>query len=315
MQSQQGQLVTPEAVVLQVPHAGPGTRIAARGLDMLLQSIVLVIFDIAIAIAARGDGGGVALVVIDLVGAFLVVFGYPAIMETTWRGRTLGKAAFGLRVVTRQGAPIRFRHAAIRSALYLVDGILLGPTIGILCLLLTRDTVRVGDMVAGTIVIRERSGATLPTAMTFPAPYGYEDYVATLDVSVLTSDDYSLIRGYLLRTPRFAPQVRYSLAVELANPVAAKLRLTAPAMHPEAFLMCVAAASQRRYGGPWGYGPAVAGGYGPAPAAGGYGLPPVAGYPPLPAGPSPAGPSPAGPPPAVVPTLVPPEDSGFAPPS
>jgi hypothetical protein len=52
-------------------------------------------------------------------------------------------------------------------------------------------------MVAGTIVIRERSGATLPTAMTFPAPYGYEDYVATLDVSVLTSDDYSLIRGYL----------------------------------------------------------------------------------------------------------------------
>ncbi|HWG72642.1 MAG TPA: RDD family protein [Acidimicrobiales bacterium] len=286
MHHQPGPLVTPEAVLLDVPHAGPGTRIAARGLDLLVQLGIVVVLGIGLSIASRGTDGGVALVVINLVGDFLVIFGYPAIMEAAWRGRTLGKAAFGLRVVTREGAPIRFRHAVIRSALFLVDGILVGPTIGVLCLLLSRDTVRVGDLTAGTIVIRERSGAAPPSAVSFPVPYGYEEFVASLDVGGLTAEDYALVRGFLLRAPQLASHIRFPLAVELANPLLRKLRQTTPDMHPEVFFQCVAAATQRRYG---------------APAA--YGAPPGWAPPMVPQ---------ASPPPAT--TAIPSDDAGFVPP-
>ncbi len=233
--------------MLDLQRAGPGTRMAAKSLDLLIQFVALIALELILARAAGGSGGGVALVVIGLFGAVLIIFGYPAIMEAAWRGRTLGKAAFGLRVLTREGAPVRFRHALIRSILFIVDGFLLGPTIGVLCLLLTSDTVRVGDLVAGTMVIRERTGAAVPAPFAFAPPYGYEQYVATLDVGGLNGQDYELVRGFLLRAHQLSPEVRYPLAIELANPILKKLRLTAPSIHPEVFLQCVAAAMQRRF--------------------------------------------------------------------
>lgn len=240
---------------------------AAKALDLVIQVAGLIAFNLIIA--AGFGGGGVALVVVGLFGDVLIVFGYPAIMEAVWRGRTLGKAALGLRVMTREGAPIRFRHALIRSILFVVDGLLIGPTIGILCLVLTSDTVRVGDLVAGTIVIRERTGAATPTPTVFAPPYGYEQYAATLDVGGLSAEDYELVRGFLLRARQLDPQARYSLSIDLANPILWKLHLPAPPMHPEVFLQCVAAAMQRRFGGgqswggPWASPPSPAEGWSP----------------------------------------------------
>jgi uncharacterized RDD family membrane protein YckC len=257
VQYQPGRVVTPEAVVLDVPHAGPGTRIAAKGLDILIQAVGLIVVNLLIGIGGSAGSGSVVFLVVALFVNVMIVFGYPAIMEAAWRGRTLGKAAFGLRVLTREGAPIRFRHAVIRSVLFLVDGLLIGPAIGVLCLVLTRDTVRVGDLVAGTIVIREHSGARAPAPVSFSAPYGRDSFVATLDVSGLSADDYALVRGFLLRAPQLAPQVRFPLAVELATPILHKLRLRDPLMHPEEFLQCVAVAVQRRFSGGWAPGPAV----------------------------------------------------------
>lgn len=306
-------MITPEAVVLDVHRAGPGTRIAARGLDYGIQAVMLFVLFILLGIGAQGSSGGVVFIVVSLVGTFLIVFGYPAILEATWRGRTFGKAAFGLRVVTKEGAPIRFRHAAIRSALFLIDGLLLGPTVGILCLLLTRDTVRVGDMVAGTMVIRERSGAGSPAPAVFSVPYGYEGYVATLDVSGLLVDDYGLVRSYLMRAPQLTPQVRYSLAAELATPITSKMRVPIPSIHPEAFLVCVAAAWQQRHGW-WPSGPGLAspvGGLGPA----GGPLWPAPTVPPPSYAPAPSA---APPPPAATEpasTAQSSGDAGFVPPS
>lgn len=307
MQYQPGRLVTPEAVVLDVPHAGPGTRMAAKALDILIQFVGLLIGGLLLNIGASGGGGGVVFVVVSLFVVVMIVFGYPAILESVWRGRTVGKAAFGLRVVTKEGAPIRFRHAVVRSVLFIVDGYLVGPAIGVLCLVLTRDTVRVGDMVAGTIVIRERSGAGTPAPMTFAAPYGRESYVSTLDVSGLSADDYALIRSFLVRAPQLAPEVRWPLGVELATPILHKLRLPDPAMHPEEFLHCVAAAVQLRYSaqaGVYGYpGPPTGGAPAGAPRWDAPGGPPRWDAPPAP-------PPPQGPPP---PQDRP--DSGFAPPA
>ena len=299
MQAVDARLVTPEAVVLQFDTAGLGSRFLARMLDTLVQSAALFIFSFVFFAAFSGTGG-TALAIVYLIAVFLILFGYNAALETMWRGRTLGKAAVGLRVVTREGAPIRFRHAAIRSALFIVDGLLVvGPTVGVLAILLSRNNQRLGDMVAGTLVVRERSGARAPVATTFPVPMGCDAYVATLDVSALSGAEYEAVRALLLRAPTLPPNARYDLARQVGTHVAGRMRHTPPGWaHPELFLACVAAAFQLRSGGPavpW---------MAPPPAA------------PAPTAPGPGGQwgaAPAQPPVAT----TPPEstDGGFAPPA
>ncbi|MDQ1396644.1 MAG: hypothetical protein QOG64_1903 [Acidimicrobiaceae bacterium] len=259
MQQVDTRVVTPEAVVLQFETAGVGSRFLARLVDTLVQGSVLVALSLGLAAAGSGGVGSTPLLIFLLVSTFAIIFVYPAAFETLWRGRTPGKAALGLRVVTREGAPIRFRHAAIRSALWLVDGLLLYASIGFITMLVTRDTVRLGDMAAGTIVVRERTGARMPTAMHFPVPQGCEAYVATLDVSGLNGEDYEAARNLLLRAPSLTPNARWDLARQLGTHVAARMRHTPPSwVSPELFLACVAAAYQQRFAGGPGASPAPA---------------------------------------------------------
>src|SRR5207247_11169894 len=96
-----------------------------------------------------------------------------------------------------------------RRALFLVDGILvLGPTVGVLTILLSRNNQRTGDIVAGTLVVRERSGARAPVAISFPVPQGCDAYVASLDVSGLTGAEYEAVRALLLRAPTLPRHIR-----------------------------------------------------------------------------------------------------------
>lgn len=269
-------LVTPEGVVVHVQNAGPGTRMVAKGLDVLIQAVAIAAFALA-DVAVSGGSLGTAGVVADLFAVPLILFGYPAVSEAVWRGRTLGKAALGLRVVTRDGAPCRFRHTLIRSVLFIVDGLLLGPAIGLLLLVLTRDTVRLGDLAAGTVVVRERTGAPMPAAATFDPIPGYEQLAAQLDVTRLSAADYEVVRSMLLRAPTLRPEVRWHVAADIAARIAGLVAFRPPpGLHPEAFLHTVASAYQRRHavgaaGTGW-YGAAGAGtgwyGAGPAGVAG-----------------------------------------------
>src|SRR5262245_11555038 len=118
MQALDARLVTPEAVVLHLDTAGLGSRFLARTLDLIVQIAAILALVFAVGAGASGGVGGTPLTIFLLVGVFAVIFVYPALMESLWRGRTLGKAVLGVRVVTREGAPVRFRHAAIRSALF-----------------------------------------------------------------------------------------------------------------------------------------------------------------------------------------------------
>ena len=179
------------------------------------------------------------------------MFAYPAAFETLWRGRTPGKALLGLRVVTVEGGPIRFRHAAIRAILGAFDKYLGSGLVGVVAVLLTRRNQRMGDLVAGTIVLRERSGARAPSAVRFTAPPGLEAYVASLDVARLGHEDYGTVRSFLLRAPSLSPAARAHLASQLAGPIAARLSAAPPAGLPaEVFLVCVAAAHQQRNAAP-----------------------------------------------------------------
>src|SRR3954467_938210 len=162
MQQLDTTLVTPEAVVLQFETAGLGSRMLARLLDSLIQFAILLFVLIVASLASRAGVGSTPLRIVLLLAVFSIIFVYPAVFETLWRGRTPGKAALGLRVVTREGAPVRFRHASIRSALWLIGGLLMAGSIAVISVLATKDNVRLGDMAAGTIVLRERTGARQP---------------------------------------------------------------------------------------------------------------------------------------------------------
>lgn len=241
-------VVTPEAVVLEFETAGIGSRLPAALLDGLVQ-FALLIGAILLAAAldfVTGSFGGLAVALFFILYAG-VIFGYPIAFETLWRGRTLGKAALGIRVVTVEGAPVRFRHAAIRGVLGLVDFHLSSGAVAVLFVLFTRRNQRLGDLVAGTIVLRERSGASRPAAVAFAAPPGLEQYSATLDTTALRHTDYGAVRSFLLRAPSMPYEIRDQLARQLADVVLARLRVPAPqGLTAEVFLVCVAAAYQRR---------------------------------------------------------------------
>jgi hypothetical protein len=178
---------------------------------------------------------------------FLVLFAYPIALETLWRGRTLGKMALGLRVVTVEGGPVRFRHAAIRAVLALVEVLGLFGSIAILSVLMTRRNQRLGDLAAGTLVLRERTGLRAPVPVAFGVPPGMDAYVDSLDTAAMTAEDYAAVRAFLMRAPSLPWAVRRDLAQRLAHTLGARLRPEPPpGLHPEAYLACLAAAVQRR---------------------------------------------------------------------
>lgn len=291
-------VVTPEAVRLEFDAAGVGSRGVALGIDLLLQSALILLVVVAQGLVMAGGGAGLpdwVATTVALLVVFGVLWGYPVAFETLWRGRTPGKAAMGLRVVSREGAPVRFRHAAIRAALGLVDFYVALGGVAVISALVTREHQRLGDLVAGTLVLRERTGARAPTAARFTVPHGAEGYAATIDPSGLTVDDYAALRGFLLRADELAPDVRADLAGRIARPLAARLGHRLPdGMSPAVFVACAAARYQQRGGA--GVGGAGGGQWAPDPAPSSVPAPP------------PAAPIDS-PPTSSVPT-----DGGFAPP-
>jgi uncharacterized RDD family membrane protein YckC len=238
-------IVTPEAVVLDFELAGLASRAVARLLDLLIQGAAMLALGIAVGLALTGSAGVVLLVV----GFAAVILGYPVLVETLMRGRSPGKAALGLRVVTVEGAPIAPRHAFIRSILGLVDFLL--PPGGLLAVassLLSPRGQRLGDLVAGTMVLRERTAVGPALAVWFSPPAGLEAYAGNLDVSSVTSEQFGVIRAFLLRVSELTPESRVAMAFRLAEPVKEAMHhQPPPGVHPEQFLVAVAAAYQRRH--------------------------------------------------------------------
>lgn len=240
-------VVTPEAVVLQFETAGLGSRALAVLIDLAIQGGLLVLASIPLVTLAGSGQSATAGIVVALLVVTVILLGYPIAFETLWRGRTPGKAALGLRVVTSDGAPIRFRHAAVRGFLTLVDLYLTSGAGAVLSVLCTRDNQRLGDLAAGTMVLRQRTGAQAPVPVSFSVPPGWEPYAATLDPAGLTGDDHVAVRSFLLRAPDLPSPARHGLAAQIATTVAGHMGHTPPpGTHPEGFLACVAAVHQAR---------------------------------------------------------------------
>lgn len=244
-----GAVVTPEAVRLDFQAAGLGSRGASQLIDITITLMTLWIVLFSVGLILETDAVGLsdtaATVTLFILG-FLLTFGYPVAFETLWHGRTPGKAAMGLRVVTVEGGPVRFRHAAIRGALLAVDILLLGVP-AFLAMLISRRHQRLGDMAAGTMVLRERMAAGPTHVAQFRVPHGLEGYAETIDASGLSQEDYAVIRSFLLRAASLSLDVRERLARQLATTFAQRLSAVPPRdLGAEQFLVTLAARYQQR---------------------------------------------------------------------
>jgi uncharacterized RDD family membrane protein YckC len=236
-------IVTPEAVVLDVERAGVASRTIAFLIDVLALSVIVLVLVLVIVQGVGSGDGSLAMSLLALVTSLGVVVAWFCGFETFMRGRTPGKAAMGLRVVSADGTTERFQQAFLRAAVGLVDffAVPIGFVAVVTALLSPRDQ-RFGDMAAGTFVVRERTAGPVAAVAWFRPPYGWEQYATSLDVTALDDDAYGLIRRFLLRSPQLKPGARDHLAVRIANPVATRIaHAPPPNVHPHAFLECVAA--------------------------------------------------------------------------
>jgi uncharacterized RDD family membrane protein YckC len=149
---------TPESVRLAFRLAGPGTRAGAYAVDLgirtaALYAIITVFSIVLFPLAETGVPTGVYFVV-----AFVLEWGYGCLFETFWNGQTPGKRAFHLRVINVEGYPIGFYEAMLRNLLRAADFVPVFYGVGFLVASTSERMQRIGDIVAGTMVIRERRG-------------------------------------------------------------------------------------------------------------------------------------------------------------
>lgn len=316
-------LVTGEAVVLELRLAKLASRALALGIDLAVQFGLL--FVGTIFVAGVADSADEALsAAIGLVFVLSVILGYPIAFETLSRGRTLGKLAFGLRVVREDGGPIRFRHALVRGLLGVVEFWITFGSLALITSLASAKGKRVGDFLAGTVVVRERVPVHGQPVAAMPPQLAA--WAAGLDLTRMPDDLALAARQYLARSGDLAPDVRASMGARLAAAVAAATSpAPPPGVPPWAYLSAVLAERRRRelarlspqlvQPPQWGPPPAARQPWGPPPEARQpWGPPPAA---PQPWGRAPAygaQPPPAPRPEPPAPTGPPADDNGFAPP-
>lgn len=238
---------TPEGVAVEMTLAGVGSRFTAAIVDATIQTVLLLAFAAlsALAASAAGSGGGFVIAGVAI-GSFLSFFLYDVLFETLSNGRTPGKRMAGLRVVRVSGEPVGFLTSATRNLLRLVDILPTAYLVGIITILASPRNQRLGDMAAGTLVVRERSGGRRPPVPDLAVPAHDPASFATWDVSGVTADELSAVRSFLARRAQLTAESRSRLAWELA----ARLRQVVVGpdddLHPEVFLERLVAAKAAR---------------------------------------------------------------------
>ncbi len=238
------QIVTGDAVVLDLRPARIPTRLLATGIDLA----VIVGASLLISYVIARVGGSTALQeAASIAGGLIVMFGYPIATETLTRGRTLGALALGLRVVRDDGGAIRFRQALLRGlAFWTVDfAPWTGFCGGLIAAAVNSSSKRLGDLLAGTIVVRTRSPRP-PQPIPAVDP-SLQVWSSQLELSRLPDDLVTASRHLVQRAGGLLPYPRDTLAHDLARQVAARTAPAPPvALPPLEFLAAVVAERRQR---------------------------------------------------------------------
>lgn len=207
---------TPEGITLPLRSAGAIARSHAFALDALIRGVIILTL---VIVLEPMQGLGNALLLLMLFG---LEWFYPVVFELGMKGATPGKRLMGLRVVMDDGMPPTLQASVLRNLLRVVDFLPMAYATGVLSMLLRQDFKRLGDVVAGTLVVHERRspllaplapGASAPSAPAATEPQG--------PLQPLSPAQQTAVVDWALRTPRLTP----ARAEELAA-------LAAPALVP-----------------------------------------------------------------------------------
>lgn len=247
---------TPEQIHLEFPLAGVGSRFLALAMDMLIQSTIGAVLVIISAVlfsilAANFESSSPWILALLILGWFLLQLGYFAIFEAVWNGQTPGKRLTHLRVIEDSGRPITTYASVARNLLRIVDSLPGVYAVGIISALISSQNKRLGDYVAGTVVVHERpletksatgwkpapakpapargfsTGSVLGInpmpAQTAPqadpkTPSGYE-------ARLLTAGEFGLIEAYLMRREELVATVRQQMARQIAEKISPRLQI------------------------------------------------------------------------------------------
>lgn len=236
------ELVTGEAVALELRPARLPSRALAVLLDLAVTMTAYVLVSIGL-FAATASLDEAAQIALSIASFLLVLVGGPIAVETLSHGRSLGKLACGLRVVRDDGGPIRFRHALVRGAIGVVEILMTFGVVACIASLVSGRGRRLGDVFAGTLVVRERVPAGQASFVPPPPPWLAGRFSA-LDLSAVPDGLWLAVRQYLTRMRQLDPQVGSGMAERLAVDLSARTGAPVPPGVPPA--MYLAAVLQER---------------------------------------------------------------------
>jgi uncharacterized RDD family membrane protein YckC len=232
---------TPERVPLHFALASIGNRFLACAIDHTVQALVLLLMGIAFVVISNYSSVGEQLTnapkwvqAVLILIVFLIISSYFAFFEWIWSGQTPGKRLLKLRVIREDGRPVTFWEAVVRNLLRSFD-MMPAPfySIGLISVFMSLSDQRVGDMVAGTVVVREREAEAPAFAKVFASPVSdealrraFKPVEFTASLASLTESEIEVVETFLRRRWELADMARQWMAWRVSLPLLYKLRPT-----------------------------------------------------------------------------------------
>jgi uncharacterized RDD family membrane protein YckC len=233
-------IATPEGVEVELTLAGIGSRFIAGSIDFVIQLCVI------IALAVITHPAGNAGVAIFTSAVFGLIFFYDVLFEVLGGGRTPGKRWTGLRVVRSGGRPITLTRSALRNILRVIDILPGFYAVGMTVIFITARNQRIGDLAAGTHVVRDRYGDRRGGEAPVALPEIQLGSAATWDVSAVSGDDVAAVRAFLERRDTLRSEARAAIAAELSSRLRPRVGGASEQWSNERFLELLVAAKAAR---------------------------------------------------------------------
>jgi uncharacterized RDD family membrane protein YckC len=221
---------TPEQTSIEFPLAGIGSRFLAVLIDSLIQGVVILVMGLIFLELAVGFNRAdfdrtstpdVWIIAVLIFVYFLLMYGYFMLFESIWNGQTPGKRITHIRVIKDSGQPITTIDAVGRNLLRLIDQLPVAYGIGVVCAWISPQSKRLGDYVAGTVVVHEKPFETVAPQWDAPAQAATHQYGA----SRLTPEEFALVETFLSRRSALDAAVRYDTAAGIVRRIESKLTL------------------------------------------------------------------------------------------
>ena len=230
---------TPERVPLHFALASTGNRFLACAFDHFLQSVVIAVVALGVIwwmgfsdLGRWASGAPKWLLALLIVAVFLIWSGYFALFEWAWSGQTPGKRWLRLRVIREDGRPVTFWEAAARNLVRILD---MEPfpfySVGLVSVFVSSRDQRLGDLVAGTVVVREREAQAPSFEQVFSAPTAdaalrrsFKPVAFRANLSALTAQEVEVVEAFLRRRWDMEEMPRQWMAWRIATPILYKLR-------------------------------------------------------------------------------------------